>query len=69
MDKKKVLEILLGNKYYTIQDLRYNNEIGLFLSKDELKDFLNIKDTIIEEGYYVNNHNLLVKIPLKTFYD
>ena len=62
MEKETILKILLNNKYYTIDDLRYNKNVGLFFSKKDLADFLEGKDDLISEG----NDNL-VKIPLKTF--
>lgn len=62
MNQKEVLKILLSNKYYTIDDLRYNKNIGILLSKDELNEFLRTKDIMINEGC---KHFL--KIPLKTF--
>ena len=44
MDKNKILQILLENKYYTIDDLRYNKNVGILFSKDELNDFLDTKE-------------------------
>lgn len=62
MDKNKILQILLDDEYYTIDDLRYNKNVGILFSKDELNDFLSTKDNLINdrcEGF--------VKLPLKTF--
>ena len=62
MDKNKVLQILLDNKYYTIDDLRYNKNAGILFSKDELNDFLDTKDNLINNGC-----ERFIKLPLKTF--
>lgn len=62
MDKNECLKIILGNKYYTINDLRYNQKIGYMFSKEKLTDFLNEKENLIEE-----NFNSIECIPLKTF--
>ncbi|MBE5749231.1 MAG: Fic family protein [Clostridiales bacterium] len=62
MDKNKILQILLDDEYYTIDDLRYNKNVGILFTKDELNDFLSTKDNLINdrcEGF--------VKLPLKTF--
>lgn len=62
MDKQKVLEILMSEKYYTIEDLRYNQKIGIKLSKQQFQDFLASKDELVEES-----PEFFKKLPLKTF--
>lgn len=62
MDKLKVMELIIGEKCYTIDDLRYNKKIGIMFSKDEFDQFLSIKDQLVDEGY-----DYIKKIPLKTF--
>ena len=62
MDKQNAVQLILDNKYHSINDLRYNQKIGIMLSKDEFNQFLSIKDQLIDEEFeYIN------KIPLKTF--
>ncbi len=62
MDKQKILEIILNDKYYAIEDLRYNQKIGIKLSKEQFQDFLSSKDDLIDE-----NSEFFKKLPLKTF--
>lgn len=62
MDKQKVLEIILNSKYYTIEDLRYNQKIGIKFSKEQFQDFLVAKDDLIDEEF-----KFIKKLPLKTF--
>lgn len=62
MDKKECLKIILGNKYPTINDLRYNQKLGYLFSKEKLEQFLKEKDNLIEE-----NSEFIKNLPLKTF--
>lgn len=62
MDKQFVLKTVLCNNYYDIDDLRYNKNVDILLSKEELKKFLEIKDGFLDE-----NNNNFIKLPLKTF--
>ena len=62
MNKSKINDLIFGENYYSIEDLRYNKQIGLLFSKDELNEFLNEKESYIEKG---NKH--IAKLPLKTF--
>ncbi len=62
MDKSKVSDIILGDKYYNIEDLRYNQKIGIKFSKDQFQEFLQLKDSLIDENY-----KYIKKLPLKTF--
>ncbi len=62
MDKSKVINIILGDKYYNIEDLRYNQKIGIKFSKDQFQEFLQLKDSLIDENY-----KYIKKLPLKTF--
>ena len=50
MDKAKALCILLGKKYYSLSDLRYNAKAGYLLTKDELNDFMLLKEDLTEDG-------------------
>lgn len=62
MDKQNAVKLIVGNKYHSINDLRYNQKVGVMLSKDEFNQFLSIKDQLIDEGFeYIN------ALPLKTF--
>lgn len=62
MDQEQIYNLVFGENYYSIEDLRYNQQIGILLSKDEFKEFLNEKESYIEKG-----KNLIAKLPLKTF--
>lgn len=62
MEKEKVQHLLMNKDYYSVDDLRYNQKIGVLFSKDEFKEFLKIKDRFVEE-----NFEFVKKLPLKTF--
>ena len=62
MGKQNVFEIILGNEYYTLDDLRYNKQVGKMFSKEELTNFLIEKDQFVEEDC-----EFIKKLPLKTF--
>lgn len=62
MNEDLVKSIILGESYYSISDLRYNQRVGLLLSKDDFEIFLKIKDDLAEKGF-----KRIKKIPLKTF--
>ena len=62
MDKTKVLDLILGEKYHSINDLRYNRKVGILFSKDQFDDFLTVKDELVEERF---KH--IKSLPLKTF--
>ncbi len=62
MDKQEVLKIIISDKYYTMEDLRYNQKIGIKFSKEQFQDFLETKDDLVED-----NLKFFKKIPLKTF--
>ena len=48
MDKKDMIDLIFGENYYSINDLRYNQKIGIMFSKDEFQHFLKLKDELIE---------------------
>ncbi|MBQ4510347.1 MAG: Fic family protein [Clostridia bacterium] len=62
MDIEKVKSIILGNEYYSVNDLRYNKKIGIQLSKIEFNEFLDIKD-----GLASQDAEYIKKCPLKSF--
>ena len=62
MDKNTVKSILLGDNYYSVDDLRYNKKVGLNFSKSEFEDFLTAKDLLVEEKF-----EFVERLPLKTF--
>lgn len=62
MDKTKVLDLILGEKYHSINDLRYNRKVGILFSKEQFDDFLTVKDELVEERF---KH--IKSLPLKTF--
>ena len=62
MNKKQVFDLITGEKYYSIEDLRYNNKIGIMLSKEQFAQFLETKDRFVDEKCdFINS------LPLKTF--
>ncbi len=62
MENEKIIKLLTSSKYYSSEDLRYNKNYGFLFSKEQLADFLNSKDRLIEE-----ENELFRKLPLKTF--
>ncbi|MBQ2661813.1 MAG: Fic family protein [Clostridia bacterium] len=62
MDKFDVANLIIGENYYPINDLRYNQKVGIMFSKNEFEQFLKIKDQFVEEGF---KH--IKALPLKTF--
>lgn len=62
MKKENALLLILDDIYYTIEDLRFNKKFGIMLSKDELSEFLSIKDALIDD-----ETDFIKKLPLKTF--
>ena len=62
MDKHEMINLIFGEKYYSINDLRYNQKVGIMFSKDEFQQFLKTKEQLFDE-----NFELIKKLPLKTF--
>ena len=62
MDKQRVVDMILGEEYHTVNDLRYNQKLGYMFSRDEWEAFLSVKDEWVE-----GNYEWIPKIPLKTF--
>ncbi len=62
MNFEKVFIMLADSKYYSLEDLRYNKNYEFLFSKEQLADFLDSKDKLIE-----NENALFRKLPLKTF--
>lgn len=62
MNQQKAIQLIIGENYYSINDLRYNKKIDIMLSKDEFEKFLKAKDELIDAGY-----ECIKTIPLKTF--
>ena len=62
MERNYATALILGDKYYSIDDLRYNKKIGILLSKDEFEAFLDCKDALVSE-----NFEHIKRLPLKTF--
>ncbi len=62
MEKKDYYNLIFGDEYYTIDDLRYNQKLGFMFSKDELAQFFREKEHFIEE-----KNEDIEKLPLKTF--
>lgn len=62
MERNELINLVFGNEYYTLDDLRYNQKLGFLFSKDEFTEFLKAKETLIEEK---NKH--VENLPLKTF--
>ncbi len=62
MELNEIYKFILSDKYYTIEDFRYNKKIGFLLSKDELSQLFSEKERLIEE-----DNEYFIKLPLKTF--
>ncbi len=62
MDIKQVIAWILGEQYHSINDLRYNQKVGIMFSKDEFAQFLAMKDQLVAQG---DTH--IKPLPLKTF--
>ena len=43
MDIKQAIELIAGEHCYSVNDLRYNQKIGVMYSKDEFNEFLAFK--------------------------
>lgn len=62
MNKEYAKSLISSNKYYSIDDLRYNQKVGIMLSKEEFAEFLLLKDQLVEEHFPA-----MRALPLKTF--
>ena len=62
MNKEYALSLITKNKYLTIDDLRYNQKMGIMLSKEEFAEFLALKDQLVGEQL-----DIMRSLPLKTF--
>ncbi len=62
MNKQTAANLMVSKKYYSINDLRYNQKVGIMLSKDEFEEFLILKEKLIDEGFECAR-----TLPLKTF--
>ena len=60
MNQQKAAQLIIGEKYYSINDLRYNQKVGIMLSKDEFEQFLKDKEALIDGGF-----ECIKTIPLK----
>lgn len=62
MDKQQVANLIVDEKYYPINDLRYNQKVGIMFSKNEFEKFLATKDELVDEHF-----EPMKSLPLKTF--
>ena len=62
MEKAELYELVFGENYYGVEDLRYNQKFGFLFSQSELEQFLDEKDNLIAAG---EEH--IECLPLKTF--
>ena len=62
MDKQQAVTLITGEKYHSIDDLRYNQKVGIMLSKDDFAHLLAFKDELAEEGFAS-----MMALPLKAF--
>ena len=62
MDKKQAINLILNENYYSINDLRYNQKIGIMLSKNQFEQLLELKDQLVDEKF-----DKIKTLPLKTF--
>ena len=74
MDSLIVLKMIMDKQYYSIKDLRFNRKLGIMFSKEELSEFLAIKDDLVDDTSDIEKKcnlddqiDFLVKLPLKTF--
>ena len=74
MDSLIVLKMIMDKQYYSIKDLRFNRKLGIMFSKEELSEFLAIKDELVDDTSDIEKKcnlddqiDFLVKLPLKTF--
>lgn len=50
MEQNRLKKLIFGKDYYSIEDLRYNQKIGILLSKNELTELFDEKEKLIENG-------------------
>ena len=62
MDKEYAVKLILGNQYYSIDDLRHNQKLGFMLSREDFAEFLAIKDLLVSQ-----KDALTEALPLKSF--
>lgn len=62
MEKEYVKNIISGDKYYSIDDLRYNQNVGIMFSRERPEDFLLTKNQLIED-----NCEIIRPLPPKSF--
>lgn len=62
MNKEYAISLISNDKYDSIDDLRYNQKVGIMLSKEEFAEFLTLKDQLVEEQF-----DMMRPLPLKTF--
>lgn len=62
MNLNDVFSVLAKSKYYTLEDLRFNQNYGYLFSKEQLSDFLDSKDKMVEKG-----NSIIRNTSLKTF--
>lgn len=62
MEREKLHNLIFGDNYYGVEDLRYNSKVGILMSKDALNDFFAEKERLIESG-----NDKMKCLPLKTF--
>ena len=74
MDKYDVMKIIMDERYYPIKDLRFNRKLGIMFSKEQLSEFLAIKDELVEDTSDIEKEcdlddkiDFIMKLPLKTF--
>ena len=62
MDKQQAMALISGERYHSVDSLRYNQKVGIMLSKSEFEEFLLIKDQLVTEGVECTK-----ALPLKSF--
>lgn len=50
MEQNRLKKLIFGKDYYSVEDLRYNQKIGILLSKNELTELFDEKEKLIENG-------------------
>lgn len=62
MQERDIQALIFGDHYYSTDDLRYNQKVGVMYSKNELTEFFKEKERIVEGG-----DERVERLPLKTF--
>ena len=62
MDLLQVANLMRGETYHAVNDLRYNRKLGFLFSRENWNEFLSAKEKLVE-----SNADWIERLPLKTF--